>query len=121
VLRIPQPCPLTPASVPLTQQNVHDVDFVGQYIFRAPDNFIAMGYSTLRGERDCPEDPEGLRCDALGWEIQGGEQRFLRPVGREGAWDAIKTREGRGWRLVWKGDRDTVQSEVRVSVVPFDE
>jgi hypothetical protein len=79
-----------------------------------------MGFSTVLGARDCPNNPQGLRCDPLSWDIQEGEQRLLKPMDHAGAWDAVKTKEGHGWRVVWKVDKATVQSEVQISVVPFD-
>ncbi|KAF2443172.1 hypothetical protein P171DRAFT_445669 [Karstenula rhodostoma CBS 690.94] len=101
----------------LTNVNWRNVNFTSQYALRSP-KFIAMGWSTVLGDHDCPK---GLRCDPLNWDICGERGlNLLRPADQEGAWDAVKTKEGLGWRVVWKPDMATVHSEVQISVVPFD-
>ena len=92
--------------------NLNSEHPIAQYILPAPDAFIAMGWSNISGDHDCPE---GLRCDTLDWEIKGKAQ-VLQPSGVSGAWDAVKTKEGRGWRVVWKKDLATVHQEVQILV-----
>ncbi|KAJ4359994.1 uncharacterized protein N0V89_000553 [Didymosphaeria variabile] len=95
-----------------------DIYFVAEYVLPAPNDFIVMGWSTIFGDRDCPQ---GLRCDTLSWIIQQeGEKKILRPRAEAGAWDAVKTKEGRGWRVVWKVDKATVHQEVEILVVSVD-
>ncbi|KAL1592252.1 hypothetical protein SLS60_011329 [Paraconiothyrium brasiliense] len=99
--------------------NWRDIYFVAEYILPAPNDFIAMGWSTISGNYDCPP---GLRCDTVSWAIQEeGEKKILRPRAEAGAWDAVKTKEGRGWRVVWKVDSATVHHEVEILLVRVDQ
>lgn len=78
-----------------------------------------MGWATVLGDHDCPTELPGLTCSLVDWEIDA-ETRVFKAKG-EGAWDALKTKEGLGWRVVWKKDVATVQHEVQLVVVEAGE
>ncbi|KAK7179012.1 hypothetical protein DPSP01_013153 [Paraphaeosphaeria sporulosa] len=105
-------------NVTLTNESWKTANFATEYIFYEPNNIIAIGWYTLFNQ-PCPKR---VGCDPLGWDIRAeGNQKLLKPADQTGgAWDAVKTKEGRGWRVVWKSNVATVHNEVRISVVPFD-
>lgn len=58
----------------------------------------------------------------MSWSISIGKEIIsMVPRGVAGSWDAVETKEGDGWRLVWKIDEpqveDPIENGVRVSLV----
>ena len=96
----------------------HSAKYTGKYKdrklvsqFVLPD-FTAVGWATVDDDRNCSSDE--VRCHANNWEID--YTRVFKPEG-EGAWDAVKTKEGYGWRILWKKDPATVQHGVQITAV----
>ncbi|KAF1968216.1 hypothetical protein BU23DRAFT_602378 [Bimuria novae-zelandiae CBS 107.79] len=87
--------------------------FVNQYIV---SDIIAMGWSTVYGDNDCPMVPEGIHCDLFHWQIDE-QTKVFKPVGN-GAWDAVKA-DGAGYRVVWKQDGAVFQHKVQIVAVPL--
>lgn len=107
--------PTQPHSEIPTSTNLPKIPFIAQYRLPAPDNFIAVGWSTVfpdGGDGSCPPD---VGCN-VSWDIEG-ERMVLKPRGMPGSWDAVKTKEGQGWRIVWKGEKAVVGQGVEVVVV----
>ncbi|KAL5433016.1 hypothetical protein PMIN07_011396 [Paraphaeosphaeria minitans] len=105
-------------NVTLTNESWKTANFATEFIFHEPNNIVAIGWSTLF-DQPCPKR---VSCDPLGWDIrEEGGLKLLKPADQNsGAWDAVKTKEGLGWRIVWKSDAANVHNEVKVSVVPFE-